>query len=253
MRDQRVYLNSVSLTDAHPLILLQHIEERAPEWDVRTGNRAGAPGQFVTSAQPSRREIAVAFAVREALDFARRAEAIAAAAAWMRDGGWLELSSRPNLRIHVTPTQFPGPGRLRDWTQDIQCVLTAYEWPLWSEAYPSAVTLSSVNSGTAYISVPGTWETRLEAVITPKSTTLTSCSIAAGGQTLSLSGLSVTAGTPLKIWWDERHLLRIEAGGTGLLGKRTGDDLALGPGRYQVSVTCSASSDVKLTARGCYL
>ena len=84
MRDQHVYLNGISLTDAHPLILLQHISEGAAELDVSTADRAGAPGAFVHGIRLKRRQITVEFAVRERLDFAKRAEAVSAAAAWAR-------------------------------------------------------------------------------------------------------------------------------------------------------------------------
>lgn len=253
MRDQHVWLNGASLEGAHPQILLQHIEEMAPAVDVQTGARAGGPGQFVTSHKLTQRNINIIFAVRERLDFAKRAEAVSAAAKWIGSGGWLEISSRPGLRIWTVPTQFPGPGRLRDWTQDISLTLTAFSWPLWIEKSANSATLENTASGSAHLSVPGTWETRLEATITPKSAALTSAEISAAGQTMTLTGLDVTAGTALRIWWDERHLLRIQAGTTGLLGCRTGDDLALPPGRHEVSVTTNTACDVKLMARGCYL
>ena len=254
MRDQHVYLNGVSLESAHPLILLQHIDEAAPEINNKTGDRVGSAGQFVTSSQLTVREITISFAVRERLDFAKRAEAVSAAAAWAASGGWLSLSSRPGLRIWVVPEDLPSVGRLRDWTDDITMLLAAYAWPLWSEITPNKAILEDVSTATsAYLSVPGTWETRLEATITPTGATLTGVTIAVDGQTMTLTGLTVAEDVPLRIWWDENHLLRIEAAGTGLLAKRTGDDLVLTPGRHQVTVTCSTASDVTLMARGCYL
>ena len=254
MRDQHVYLNGISLEDAHPLILLQHIDESAPEITTKTGERAGAPGQFVTASTPTVREITITFAVRERLDFTKRAEAVSAAAAWAMSGGWLSLSSRPGLRMWVIPEELPSVGRLRDWTDDIMLVLAAYDWPFWTEASANSVTLEGVeNEDAAYISVPGTWDTRLEAVITSRNGALASAEISVGDQTMTLSGLSVAEDVPLRIWWDEHHLLRIEAAGTGLLGKRSGDDLVLKPGRHEVTVTVSTTCDVKLMARGCYL
>lgn len=254
MRDQHVYLNGISLEDAHPLILLQHIDESSPEISTKTGDRAGAPGQFVTASLATSREITITFAVRERLDFAKRAEAVSAAAAWAMGGGWLSLSSRPGLRLWVVPEELPSVGRLRDWTDDVMLVLAAYEWPFWSEASANTATLEGVvNEDSAFLSVPGTVDTRLEAVITPTDGELTSAEISVDGQTMTLSGLTVDEDVPLRIWWDEHHLLRIEAGGTGLLGKRTGDDLILKPGRHEVTVTVSTTCDVKLMARGCYL
>lgn len=254
MRDQHVYLNGVSLETAHPSILLQHIDESAPKADVQTAARGGAPGAFVTSAQLRERAVTILFAVREAKDFTIRADAVSAAAAWAAGGGWLSLSSRPGLRLWVTPTELPSIGRLRDWTDDISLTLTAFHWPWWQEESPTAVTATGVGSTGTEITVPvtGCAPAGLEAEITPGDA-LTGVTLTSGGRTMTLSNLSVASGTKLSVYYDERHLLRIEAGGTGLLGKRTGDDLVLQPGRRAVTVACSTASTVKLWARGCYL
>lgn len=253
MRDQMVYLNGISLNDAHPLILLQQISEAAPEPNVKTGERAGSPGLFVTGNKLTKREITITFAVREALDFTKRAEAVSAAAAWAMNGGWLEISSRPGLRIWTVPTQLPDVGRLRDWTRDISMVLTAFAWPIWSESAPNTVTVEGETTGSVYLSVPGTWESRLEAEIVPTTAALTSAVIAVDGQTMTLSDLSVAEESKLVIYWDELHLLRIEAAGAGVLGHRTGDDLVLTPGRHEIEYTFSTACDVTFAARGCWL
>lgn len=254
MRDQHVYLNGISLEDAHPLILLQHISENAPELDVKTADRAGAAGGFLTGLKPTKREITVEFAVRERLDFTRRAEAVSAAMAWAMNGGWLSLSSRPGLRIHVNPAQLPAVGKLREWTENSTILFEANEWPLWTDLTPARAELTAgTTAASAYLSAAGTWPTGLEADITPSSAALTSVSISACGKTMTVSGISVAAESTLKIWWDEHHLLRITAGATGLLNKRTGDDLILPPGRHEVSVTANTACDVTLMARGCYL
>lgn len=254
MRDQHVYLNGVSLESVHPQILLQHIDESAPEIDIKTHDLAGTQGQMVTSHKLTKREVSIEFGVRERLDFARRAEVIGAAAAWAGHGGWLSLSSRPGLRLYVVPEELPGVGKLREWTESSTIRLTAYAWPLWTEEAPSAAALSLTagTAGSTYISAAGTWETNLEAVITPAST-LTEITIAANGQQMVLDGISVAQDVPLSIRWDELHLLRIEANDTGLLRYRSGDDLTLTPGRHQVTVTADADCAVKLMARGCWL
>ena len=253
MREQRAWLNGVALEDAHPKILLQHIDEAAPEMDVKTGDRAGGPGCFTTQKKITKRQVTIVFAVRERLDFTVRAEAASAVAAWAYGGGWLEISSRPGQRLWVEATQMIAAGRLREWTQDYSVILTAHHWPLWLDSIPQTAVAEASANGSLNLSVTGNHETRLEAEITPKTAALTTVSLSAGSETLSLTGINVTAGNTLKIWWDERHMMRIEAGGTGLLGKRTGDDLTLSPGRREIGYTLNTACDVRLMARGCWL
>ena len=252
MRDQRVYLNGIDLQSVHPSILLQHIHDNGLRLDVKSADRAGAPGQFMTGWRPQSREITVEFAIRERLDFTVRAQAITAVTAWAAGGGWLELSDRPGLRMYVALTEAPSLGKLREWTADLSMTFTAYEWPFWSESAP-VVASDTLTTGSLTVNVTGTWDTRLEAEITPASTALTSVVITVGGETMTLSSLSVAAESTLKIWWDERHLLRITNGSTGLLSHRTGSDLPLAPGSHTVTLTFNTDCDVRLWARGCYL
>lgn len=254
MRDQHVYLNGISLTDAHPSILLQHISEGAAELDVSTADRTGAPGAFVHGLRLKRRQITVEFAVRERLDFAKRAEAVSAAAAWAMGGGWLTLSSRPGQRIFVQPSQLPDVGRLREWTRDIALVLEAQWWPLWTDTIPVRKRAADVSDAAITLGVSGTWPTNLEAEIVPKNGTLTTLTLTVdGAQPMTLAGLSVANDVPLTIRWDARHLLRIESGGTGLLSKRTGSDLPLAPGVRSIGFSADVACDVDLMARGCWL
>ena len=252
-REQWVKLNGVDPTSVHDAILLQHIAEHAPEIDVKTAERAGSPGAFVTSWRPTKREVDIVFAVRERTDFAVRAAAVAAVCAWAQGGGWLTLSSRPGLRMAVVPSELPAIGKLRDWTQDITMTLTAYAWPMWEEAEPIEISLSGASEYTGTITVGGTCETRLEATLRCTTTLLRSAEITVGGQTMTLSGMTVPMNGLLRIEWDERHLLRIRYGTTGYLANRSGDDLILTPGTYEYSVTTNATSTVKLWARGCWL
>lgn len=252
-RVQTVSLNGVSLTSLSPLILLQHIDERAPEWDVKTADRVGAPGAFVTQMRPTKREVQITFAVRERLNFENRAGVVSAVMAWMQSGGYLTLSSRPGYRLAVVPTEMPNVGKLRDWTQDITFTLTAFAWPYWEQVTPTEISLSGNNSYTGEITVGGNAETAIEADIKGTSGMLTTVTLTVGGQTMSLADLTVAKNSTMKIWRDERHLLRITNGANTLLSKRTGDDLNFAPGTYEYSIATNATSTVKLWARGCVL
>lgn len=253
MRDQKVYLNGTDLESVHPAIMLQHIQDGGVTLNTKATDMAGTPGQWLSANKPQKREIVIEFAIRERLDFTVRADAINAVTAWAMAGGWLELSNRPGLRLWVQATELPSLGKLREWTNSIKMSFTAYAWPFWVEKQPLRASDLAVTTGTLTVSAVGTWETRLEAEIIPDSATLTSAALTAGDETMTLTGLSVAAGKTLAIYWDANHLLHIEADGTGVLGKRTGDDLLIRPGRTTVSMTFNTACGVTMWARGCYL
>lgn len=253
MRDQKVFLNGVDLQSAHPAVLLQHIHDNGAALDVRTADRAGAAGQFLTGWRVQNREITIDFAIRERLDFTVRADAVNAVTAWAARGGWLELSDRPGLRMWVALKSAPSLGKLRDWTADLSLTFEAHAWPFWTEAIPAVTAVDGATNRLLTVTVPGTWETRLEAEITPVSAALTSVSIDPGEDAMTISNLNLAAGKTLRIWWDERHLLHIVGNNIALLSHRTGGDLTVWPGVVQPRVIFNTACDVRIWARGCFL
>ena len=142
-----------------------------------------------------------------------------------------------------------------DLTARMEIEFAAYGEAFWQDITPVQVSVTSaVSSASASITPSGNQETFLEAEIAPSSGTLTSVTITVGTQTIALSGLSVTNTAPLKIYYDELHLLHIESGSTSLLSKRSAasaDDIRLIPGQSNaVSLTFSRACTYTIKARG---
>ena len=167
--------------------------------------------------------------------------------------GWFTKSTRPGQRIYVFCTKPPSTETFESGRLEIE--FTAYGEAYWQESTPTSVSSeSAVSTATETITPNGTQECFLEADITPSGSTLTSAKIIVGSQTLELAGLSVASGTTLKISYDERHILRIKAGSTSVLKRRTAasvDDIILIAGvANTVALTFDAACNYTLKARG---
>ena len=75
------------------------------------------------------------------------------------------------------------------------------------------------------------------------------------GTSIALSGLSVAASTPVKLYHDERGILYITAGTASLISYRSAasaDELIAQPGINDVSFTASTACTVSISVRGRY-
>jgi len=251
---QEAYLNGEALSLAHPLILIQDIQETPVSMSQQTARRPVA-GSFLTLNTREQLAVTITFATRERLDVALRQQIVQAAALWASAGGWLTLSSRPDQRLWVQPTALPSVGKLREWNASLTITLTAYEYPYWVDTYPRTTTVTGT-SGETEITVATGAETVLEAEATASGSITRLSLIADNAQTLALTGLSVASGTALRVWYDEHHLLRITAGDTGLMNKRTAasdDDIRLTPGTHTIAWSANRSISLKLQTRGVWL
>lgn len=252
---QQIWLNGRGLAEAHPKILVQHIEEAAPQMSQKTQARAAGNGLFMTANDIERREITAWFAIREALDYRVRAEAMDAANRWASEPGWLEAVERPGQHIYVQATAFAALGKLREWTEDYPIRFTAY-WPYWIDITPARASAEGT-SGEITLGVPGTAETAVELTVTPTAGTLSTATITVDdGDSITLADLAIPADTALRIWMDERHLLRITSEGAGLLSKRTAtssDLLRAMPGGHTIAYSADTACAWTFEARGAYL
>ena len=168
--------------------------------------------------------------------------------------GWFTMNTRPGQQLYVFCTK-PPAFETFDLTARMEIEFSAYGEAYWQDITPVHVKVTSaVSSASASITPSGTQDCFLEAEIAPSSGTLTSVTITVGSQTLALSGLSVTKTAPLKIYYDELHILHIESGSSSLLSKRSAesaDDIILVHGQSNtVSLTFSRACTYTIKARG---
>lgn len=243
-------LGGVSLHELDSRIYVEDIKED-PNNTMETVSRAGYGTFPLTSPERDSLVIKVTGYVKERDRTAR--EAVYQKILGWCTKGWFTKNTRPGQRIYVYCTKPPGTETYKSARLEVE--FTAYGEAYWQDTTPVSVSSSSaVSSATVSITPSGTQECFLEAEIAPSSGTLTSVTITVGSQTLALSGLSVTKTAPLKIYYDEMHLLHIVSGSTSLLNKRSAassDDILLVPNQSNsVSLTFSRACTYTIKARG---
>lgn len=243
-------LNGVSLHELDSRIYVEEIKED-PNDTMETVSRAGYGIFPLTSPERDSLVIKVTGYVKERDRTAR--EAVYQKILGWCTKGWFTKNTRPGQRIYVYCTKPPGTETYKSARLEIE--FTAYGEAYWQDITPVQVKVTSaVSSASASITPGGTQDCFLEAEIAPSSGTLTSVTITVGSQTLALSGLSVTKTAPLKIYYDELHILHIESGSSSLLSKRSAesaDDIILVHGQSNtVSLTFSRACTYTIKARG---
>lgn len=250
-----VSLNDVPLSVVCPLAVVTSVQEEAATVETVTGEIPGGCGERLLDSLVKRRRIVVSFVIRERFDLAVRSDSQERAAGWCRDG-WLRLSSRPNRRIWVHVTSRPALGEVRDYTQELSCEFETGAVPYWEDVYPSSS--SGTGSTGSLMLLPGGTVERVpvEAEITPEAETLTDITISCGETAMAFSGMTVPAGTTMRIYYGEDGILRATAGAAGVLSRRTpasADDLLAFSGvRNSVTWNANTSCTVRVTARGWY-
>ena len=251
-----VYMDNLPLSAVDPAIYVTDVQETQPAYDTTAMARARGDGARVTRRVRDSLQVRVYFAVRET-DVDRRRDIIQRAAAWAMGGRYLSLGDRPGQRLRVVCDTLPSVTSALRWTQDLIMVFTAYAMPYWEADTPILAGFTGT-SGTAAIRQAGTAPCFLEAEISNTSgSTLTSLSLTADGQTMAFTGMALGAGKTLKIFYDDKWLLRAEVDGASVLNRRTADsadDLILPPGKATtVTIAADKAVSVTLKARGLWL
>lgn len=249
-RHVEAWMDGVALSSLGPF-LIQGVQEDAPELEQFLAASPGRDGQWLSAQRRRSLTVTLRVAIRELYDLPRRAYAAEQLAAWAQ-GHALQLSNRPERRLLVRCTGIPALGDVRNYTEELRVVWTAWAPPYWESQTPDRVNLTGA-SGT--LTVPGTVETPVCLTVTPESA-LTSLSVTVGGKTITLAELAVPADTALVFDRDECDRLRITSGGVSLLSKRTAasaDDLIAAPGRVAISYTANTTCAVNAEARGRWL
>lgn len=244
-------LNGPGLADLDSRIYVEDITEDVSN-DMETMQRA--PYGLFPMNSPGRGSITikVKFMIKER-NRTERMTVFQKVRGWATQG-WFTMNTRPGQQLYVFCTK-PPSFETFDLTARMEIEFSAYGEAFWQDITPVQVKVTSaVSSASASITPSGTQDCFLEAEIAPSSGTLTSVTITVGSQTLALSGLSVTKTAPLKIYYDELHILHIESGSSSLLSKRSAesaDDIILVHGQSNtVSLTFSRACTYTIKARG---
>ena len=244
-------LDGIGLQDLDEHIYVEDVTEET-NVDQETAKRPGYGLLPLTDPGNESKSISVKLLVKQKNRIARMA-IIQKVKGWASQG-WFTSNMFPGLRIYVFCEQ-PPKVTVFEWTARLEIKFTAYGEAYWQDATPmTKASSSAVSSATVTIKPNGNRKCFLEADIAPSSGTLTSVTIVQGSQRLELTGLSVTSSAPLRIYYDELHILRIVSGSTSLLSKRSGDssdDILLAPGvDNSISLTFSRACTYTLRARG---
>lgn len=251
-----VYMDGLPLDAIDPAIYVTDVQETPASYDATTLQRDKGDGLRVLRRLRDSLQVRVSFMVRET-DVGRRRDIVQRVAAWAMGGKYLALGDRPGQRLRVACETLPGITSALKWTQELSMTFTAYAMPYWEADMPTRASFTGT-SGTAAIHQAGTAPCFLEAEISNTSgETLTGVAMEADGHAIGFSGLALGAGKTLKIFYDDKWLLRAEVDGASVLNRRTADsadDLILPPGKATtVTIAADKAVSVTLKARGLWL
>ena len=248
-------LNGIGLYDldsAKDRIYIQDIEENTTikaEADTRLYYGQTFLGQNAHNLLT----VTVTFMIKER-DRAERMALIQKINGWATKG-YFTSNTHSNQRLYVICTQLPAVKTFL-WNEEMKIVFTAYGEACWEDLAPvSYMVASSKTAASSTFTPGGTRVCFLEAEITNvASSALTTVTLTANGESISLTGLSVAKNQKVELFYDENHYLHITANGISVLNERTcADDLLLNPNTAN-SVSCSTNVNCKtiFKARGLY-
>lgn len=244
------WMDGIELASVGP-VLIKEVHEDAPSLNVQYDDRAGRSGQMVSIRKRTSVRVAIEMQIRELFDLARRSHVCEDIARWA-EGSVLELSNHPGRQLHVVCTAEPALGEVRDYTSSIRVEFEASVIPYWEDKSPNTITVPA--TGSSGLLNAGSVEAPVILEVTP-SGTLTAFSVTAAGQTISFTGLNVTAQQKLIIGRDALDNLTAMVGTASQLSKRTAisaDDLLIAPGVSQISYTANVACTVTARVRGRY-
>lgn len=247
-------LNGTKFSEIDPAVILLDINEIPAKQTINTVQRGMRAGMRVTSRKRSSLSVRLQYVVRE-YDIEARARIMDKIAAWVGNGGWLTVNSRPGLRLFVTPDGLPGMGSSLRWTNELSITLTAFAQPYWQQEQPTEVS----TTGTGVISPIGTVEEVCAecSAINTGDGVLTALTMTCGNTYIKLERLEVQPGERVEVRYTDDGVLTITAGGKSAMLNRTADSSDDLKARSRVKNIIGVASDQPVTAtfavRGLYL
>ena len=254
---RRVALNGQHLDELYGRIVIRSIEFKAPKDNIQTVNRMSGAGQRIASHIYESLDVVVKWAMDvPKTDLIMRRQIYEDVCRWAMQTGWLTINFVMGRRLWVDCTEFSDAGDLRNWTGEYIITFRAYSVPFWQDEIPYTITKTSYSGGNISLPVPGAFRTVVDLEFKNTSgSTLDSFSVAAGGNTISLTSLGCGNNSTLKIHHGNDGLLRIAVDSTSKYDKRSSgsaDDLYVNPGTAAVTITTERSGYLKLSVCGRY-
>lgn len=247
-------LNGQALGGISADILVLDIRHTAPAFTNETFTPAKRQGGRIYRRQLNKTTVTITFEIHT-YDIRERQRICNEVQRWARNGGILQTNDREGQRLRCVCDTFPVISSAMRWTDPLTVVFSAYAYPYWEELIPTKVTLSGT-SGSSSVFVPGCVqdEAVVEATITANAA-LTTVNLIVNSRTMSLTGLSVAAGSTIKLIYDDDMIQSIKTGSTSLLANRSGaDDLLVDCGDTNTfKMSANASATVEFSVRGLWL
>lgn len=256
---RRVALNGLQLDELYGRIVIRGVETGVPDESIKGVNLMGGAGQRVASQHWETMEVTVRFAIDvPKTDLITRRRIWEDVCSWAMggEGGWLTVNYLLGRRFFVDKAVLSAPGDLREWTDEYTITFRAYHIPFWQDEIPAKVTATNSTGGTMTLRVGGMFPTVADVDFTNTSgSTMSTFSITAGGNTISLTGLALADDETLKIHHGTDGILRITEGGRNAYGKQStggANDLYVNPGNVTVAVAAQQAGNLTVSAIGRY-
>lgn len=261
-----VSLNGQSLAEVDDRILVAGVSSDAAKNTVGTVSPFGRPGQRVTGSHRDILDVTVTFMIRvKKNNMELRSELFEMATTWAaiaENGAWLACGNRPDRRIWVRLENVPAEGDPWNWTNSYNIVFRAYEVPYWQDADRYSTQRNTTGSVTIPVSVNGNAQTVADVFYANTgSATCNTLDVSTGRAEIHLTGLGCAVGERVEIDHTEGGRIRIRIRSAGgvyrtALACRTpvsDDDLWIGPGVHNVTITSGGTGTVTVGSYGRWL
>lgn len=250
-----VVLNGESLAEIDENLLILDVNYPDHEYDIPVYTPGGSESSFVDEPKKGKASVSVSFELH-VYGIAERQEALQKVIRWCKDGGVLQINDRPEQRLNVICEKIPALGSVRNWTDPMEIVFSAYGVPYWQDDTQTVATLQGSNTkGT--IAVPGNVGNALFEVTVTANAAITYLTVTVGSNTITLDGISCPVNGKITLSHDKNGILSIKQGTQSLLSKRkaeSSDDIKAACGaNSQIGVAASGNVKAVFSVRGCWL
>lgn len=250
----RAALNGKHLDAIDKNICILDIQYATPEYSVNMETAAGREGADIKERKRQKVSVTITFEVH-IYNTATRNAVAQKIKTWANGGGTLTTNDREGQSLHnIVCDQLPEIESVKNWTDPVTMVLSAYQFPYWEDDDLTTLTISGTNtSGT--LKLPGN-----AGNVNAIATITANAAVTWFEVTVASTKIYVTANVAkndvVNINYSKGYLT-IKNGSTSLLGKRSAassDELQAASGKNNtVKLRASAKMTAKVQARGAWL